>query len=594
MAVDPQLRRLMLRRTALISALDRAGQFLAAYQEDRDRLEVALRIENLDTIWRELDDIQSDLECTEETNEGMSLNQEIRSKYESDYFKIKAGMLSKLPPTIPSTSISHPSSPTVSSSLKGLKLPTISLPEVDGDFKEWLTFHDTYLALIHSNQDVPAIQKFHYLKSAFTGEAAQMIESFTISAANYPLAWQALISRYANEYLLKKRHMQALLEIQRVKKETTAALHGIVDNFERHTKILRQLGEPVDAWSTMLEHLLCVRLPDDSPKAWEDHASTIENPSYQALIEFLHRRIRVLESICVNHAQPLQQYATSSHVSAHKLSNVKSSNKCYACEQRHPNCQSKYTCRFCTKRHHSQLHSGFGENPDPSNRNSSSLGKLSCMTTNVNLATSSKSSSSPILSAAISLQAADINCSLPVQKIQKNVFMLTTVVSVVDRYGPNHLARALLDCASQPNLVSERMAQLLRLKRTKANVLIQGIGGQPQNEKELVNIKVHSREEEFSLDVEFLILPKVTPEIPARNVSIDHWKLPPNIFLADPQFHSCAPIDMILGIEHFFSFFKTAKRINLHESRSMLIDSVFGWLVSGSNSIITPAEQNHL
>ncbi|XP_058456787.1 uncharacterized protein LOC131434155 [Malaya genurostris] len=591
MAEDPESRRLMLRRTALLAALDRAGQFLAAYQDDRDRLEVALRIENLDTIWQELDDIQSDLECTEETDEGMSLNQEIRSKYESDYFKIKAGMLSKLPPTIPSTSISHPSPPTVSSSLKGLKLPTISLPEFDGDFKEWLTFHDTFLALIHSNQDVPAIQKFHYLKSAVTGEAAQMIESFAISAANYPLAWQALISRYANEYLLKKRHMQALLEIQRVKKETTAALHGIVDDFERHTKILRQLGEPVDTWSTMLEHLLCVRLPDDSLKAWEDHASTIENPSYQALIEFLHRRIRVLESISVNHAQPLQQYATSSHVSAHKLSNVKSSsnsalnvppNKCYACEQRHP------------KRHHSLLHSGFEENPDPFTRNSSSLGKLPCLTTNVNLATSSESSSSPILSAATSLQAADINCSLPVQKIEKNVFMLTAVVSVVDRYGQNHLVRALLDCASQPNLVSERMAQLLRLKRTKANVLIQGIGGQPQNAKELVNIKVHSRKEEFSLDVEFLILPKVTPEIIARNVSIDHWKLPPNIFLADPQFHRRAPIDMILGIEHFFSFFNTAKRINLHESRSMLIDSVFGWLVSGSNSIVTPAEQNHL
>lgn len=253
--------------------------------------------------------------------------------------------MSKLPLSNRSDNVPNPTPQTVSSSLKGLKLPTISLPQFDGDYNDWLAFHDTFLALIHSNQDVPDIQKFHYLKSTVVGEAAQVIESFAISAANYPLAWQALVSRYSNEYLLKKRHLQAMLEIQRVKKETTASLHGIVDEFERHTKILRQLGEPVEAWSTILEHLLCVRLPDDSLKAWEDHASTTENPSYDALIEFLHRRIRVLESISVNHAQPSSHYVTSSYAAASRnASYVKHSpnatvdglpTHCYACEQHH-------------------------------------------------------------------------------------------------------------------------------------------------------------------------------------------------------------------------------------------------------------------
>lgn len=101
----------------------------------------------------------------------------------------------------------------------------------------------------------PDIQKFHYLKPSVSGEASQIIESFATSAANYQLAWKALVSRYVNEYLLKKKHLQAMLEIQRVKKETTSALHGIVDDFERHTKILRQLGETVHSWSTIPEHL---------------------------------------------------------------------------------------------------------------------------------------------------------------------------------------------------------------------------------------------------------------------------------------------------------------------------------------------------
>ncbi|XP_055522862.1 uncharacterized protein LOC129717042 [Wyeomyia smithii] len=82
--------------------------------------------------------------------------------------------------------------------------------------------------------------------------------------------------------------------------ESATALHGLVDEFERHTKVLKQLGEPTDAWSTMLEHLLCTRLHNETLRLWEDHASTLPDPTYTNLIEFLQRRIRVLESISVN------------------------------------------------------------------------------------------------------------------------------------------------------------------------------------------------------------------------------------------------------------------------------------------------------
>ncbi|XP_055527419.1 uncharacterized protein LOC129720032 [Wyeomyia smithii] len=76
-----------------------------------------------------------------------------------------------------------------------------------------------------------------------------------------------------------------------MKEESVAALHGLVDDFERHTKVLKQLGEPTEYWSTILEHLLCTRLHQETLKMWEDYASTFE---------FLQRRMRVLESISVN------------------------------------------------------------------------------------------------------------------------------------------------------------------------------------------------------------------------------------------------------------------------------------------------------
>ncbi|XP_053687153.1 uncharacterized protein LOC128736690 [Sabethes cyaneus] len=289
------------RRTTLLDQLGRAEKFIETYDAGRDELEVPLRLESLDVLWTSLEETQSTLEDLEISTDGKSTNLKFRATYEPKLFRIKAILRSKLPPpTLPALSRPPDVPSRASSTLSNLKLPTISLPEFDGDYKQWLTFHDTFLALIHDNDELPMIQKFHYLRAALRGEAAQLIEAIAISAANYPLAWESLISRYSNEYLLKKRHLQDLMDIPRMRTETAVALHSTLDEFQRHIKILQQLGEPTDAWSTLLEHLLCTRLHNDTIKAWENHAATVEDQSYTCLVDFLEKRIRVLESISVN------------------------------------------------------------------------------------------------------------------------------------------------------------------------------------------------------------------------------------------------------------------------------------------------------
>lgn len=302
MPEDPK-RPLLIRRKTLLAALGRAEGFLTGYDAARDASKVRVRLDHIEQVWASLEEVQTQIECAEEDEEGRQLHEDERASFEDRLITIKADLVSKLPVITNDAHTPQPVHPT--SALSGLKLPTISLPEFDGNYMQWLGFHDTFLALIHSNTDVPPIQKFHYLKAALKGEAAQLIESIAISAANYNLAWTTLVGRYANDYLLKKRHLQAIFDIQRMKKETATTLHALVDDFERHVKILQQMGEPTEHWSSILEHLLCTRLHDETLKAWEDHASTVENPDYPCLIEFLQRRMRVLESISVNnHASP--------------------------------------------------------------------------------------------------------------------------------------------------------------------------------------------------------------------------------------------------------------------------------------------------
>ncbi|XP_055614812.1 uncharacterized protein LOC129761130 [Toxorhynchites rutilus septentrionalis] len=588
----------------MIAALGRAEAFLVGYDEQRDQSQVQLRLEYLDLMWASLEQVQGQLEDIETTEEG--------------------SLISKLPNSPPINSQVPPPSLSTNA-LSGIKLPTISLPEFDGDYAQWLPFHDTFVALIHNNPDLPKVQKFHYLRAALKGEAAQLVESIAISSANYSLAWDTLTGRYANEYLLKKRHLQALVDVPHVRKETSATLHSLVDDFERHTKILHQLGEPTDSWSTILELLLCTRLHDDSLKAWEDYASTVEDPNYSCLIDFLQRRIRVLESISVNH-HPTSSITNTQQQNHKRFNNhqrvlsypftASSNGKCPACGQQHPllkcqkfhrltvierlkvvntkrlcnnclradhiarDCSSNYNCKHCNRRHHSLLHT----NPHEEDRRSNGVSSINNSTTPVVIrpTPAPRAKSAKQTAAATAEVVPRVESSTPVNQTKENVFLMTVIVNIVDAFGQMHPARALLDSASQPNLITERLAQLLRVKRDRVNVTIMGAGQLSKPVSESIFTQVKSRSSDFCCDVSFLVMNKVTANLPAQDVSRIGWRIPKEITLAYPEFHRSQPIDLVLGAKHFHTFFPTAVRLQIDDRLPLLVESVFGWIVAGS------------
>ncbi|XP_058448933.1 uncharacterized protein LOC131428890 [Malaya genurostris] len=75
---------------------------------------------------------------------------------------------------------------------------------------------------------------------------------------------------------------------------------------------------------------------------------------------------------------------------------------------------------------------------------------------------------------------------------------------------------------------------------------------------------------------------KVTADLPAQNVNTAGWMIPKDVFLADPSFNKCQPIDLVIGAKHFYALFPTAARMQLQNDLPLLIDSVFGWIVAGS------------
>lgn len=82
----------------------------------------------------------------------------------------------------------------------------------------------------------------------------------------------------------------------------------------------------------------------------------------------------------------------------------------------------------------------------------------------------------------------------------------------------------------------------------------------------------------------WLVLARVTVNLPTAAVNMDTWTLPSGIQLADPAFFEPNVVDLVLGIECFFDFFESGRRISLGENLPTLNESVFGWIISGGIS----------
>ncbi|XP_053699086.1 uncharacterized protein LOC128746060 [Sabethes cyaneus] len=282
------------------------------------------------------------------------------------------------------------------------------------------------------------------------------------------------------------------------------------------------------------------------------------------------------------------------------------------------------SCRTCNKRHHTLLHlNTFGMRMNQSDDQPTIAVQMAqctetlqatsvtdtpssvmciadqCHTGSRALAPSSSDSPSsrsfvppsvskhiPSGSALYSPQVTNCQAAVPVSSHlsktnqQSAVFMLTAYIRVQDVNGTFHHARALLDCASEANFVTESLAQTLRLKRAPANIDVYGISQSVKKVKQQVPIVVSSRVGSYRSSMNFLILPSLTRILPTTNVDVSKWVLPRNLPLADPKFNIAHDVDMIIGIKSFFTILED-EQITLGNGLPILRKTVFGYVVAG-------------
>uniref|UniRef100_A0A182PWQ0 DUF1758 domain-containing protein n=1 Tax=Anopheles epiroticus TaxID=199890 RepID=A0A182PWQ0_9DIPT len=119
------------------------------------------------------------------------------------------------------------------------------------------------------------------------------------------------------------------------------------------------------------------------------------------------------------------------------------------------------------------------------------------------------------------------------------------------------------------------------MRRMEAHVPVSGIGDSSEQVRQSIIARVKSPRSSYECTLRFLILKKVTLDLPTTNVNIANWKIPEHIGLADPQFNVMGKVDLLIGAEVFLDLL-LQETYSLGPDLPTLRNSRIGWLISGS------------
>ena len=127
------------------------------------------------------------------------------------------------------------------------KLKTPKLPSFTGGYKEWQTFKPYSMSLVH-NTNFSKIMKFHHLKKAIRGKAAELIiRHLKLTEENYDIGLKTLTERYENEKYLQYQLVKQLLSVEDIcpnnpKKLTAKQIENIYNRITQTVEGIEATG----------------------------------------------------------------------------------------------------------------------------------------------------------------------------------------------------------------------------------------------------------------------------------------------------------------------------------------------------------------
>lgn len=483
-----------------------------------------------------------------------------------------------------------------------VKLPKIQLNKFSGDIRDFPSFKDMFDALVHSNNSIPPVEKFNYLRSSLEGTPLDLIKRLNASSDNYQIAYETLVKRYTNPRAQARAHWLEIENFPSLKSENPTQLRKLLDTFAINLESLKTMNVAVHC-DFILTHMLLSRLDPDTSRAFEREHGSTAIPAYATVFQFLEEYCNGLISLnstvyarnSPSKATPLNDNRKRNSFMAQTKSR---SPKCVICQSDHPtyncykyleksprerhllcrthhlcfsclssfhdlkNCKSSSSCRKCnSKTHHTTLHFDREGN-----------------TVDATASTSETPRGGRGLSPTRMVMCAR---NFPVSS-RPQVLLCTALVEIQTGKGHFKQFRAVLDSGSEISIISQKCFSALNLRSSSCNTVINGIGNQTQLEN-LGNVEIFVKPVGLS-DPTFIInaaiLPKICEKLPSRRLPPQSWNYLDNLKLADRKYYHPGDIDVLLGAD-VFSRILMGEHIQGQNGGPDALNTVFGYVLMG-------------
>ncbi|XP_073941239.1 uncharacterized protein [Choristoneura fumiferana] len=569
---------------------------------------LSMKLSRLQALYSDFDEVQGQIEILEESDQAEELN--VRDSIEHEFdtcISIAQDFIETNSPVKEQNSPQRPSS--AASSYKsqcehdncdtlGFRLPVIKIPNFDGSCFKWLEFKETYISLVHENNKIKNIHKFHYLLSYLEGEAARVLCNLEVTGANYSEAWQLLTKRYDNKRQLINNHLKALFGVDSVR-ETDKSLRFIVDHVTKNLRALCTLGLPTNQWDALIIYMIATKLDNSTCLKWEEHRTNLpEIPSLEQFFDFLKNRANVLETV------NRQRHDKSKMLLPTPQPKVQTKAFALTTKSKSPPA-SVVGCLVCNGPHRLYECATFkAKSPEDRVSFASTLNLcVNCLRVGHNVQTcrlpgscrSCKQKHNTLLHvpAQHEVPGSGANQFHSLAAMTDSDVLLCTAQVNISNFNTNETltVRALLDSGSQSTFITEDVQQRLNLTCQPSNVSIAGLSDAPLTiDVKRCALHLQSLNDPFNVNMSCLVIPKIADKIPKATLDVSRYDFS-NFKLADPTFYETSSIDMLIGADLFWDLIGSHQH-SLGTNNPILQSSKLGWLISGPLPILNTYSPN--
>ncbi|XP_015774644.1 PREDICTED: uncharacterized protein LOC107352840 [Acropora digitifera] len=148
-------------------------------------------------------------------------------------------------------------------------------------------------AAVHDNDNVPAVQKFTYLRSVLEGVAYHTMEEFEVTSANCQHAVDALKHRFGRKRIIISSLVKSIVQQEPRSNKGVESLQDLHDTLKNRIRALEALhGKPM-THSCILLLILETKLPPELSEKWELELTDIneESVDLELFFKFLNKQV---------------------------------------------------------------------------------------------------------------------------------------------------------------------------------------------------------------------------------------------------------------------------------------------------------------